>query len=50
MMPHPIDRELRPAKLAEAPNGARRECGEPSRRMAALALKARIARDPRRPT
>ena len=29
--------ELRPVKPAEAPNGARRLCGEPSGRMAAPA-------------
>lgn len=27
LIPNPIDRNLRPAEPAEAPNGARRRCG-----------------------
>jgi hypothetical protein len=37
---------LRPAQLAEAATAARRQCGEPSGRMAAPALEARIVHDP----
>jgi hypothetical protein len=42
MRPVCLSAGMRPAAPAEAPNGARRQCGEPSRRMPAPALEGEV--------